>query len=192
MRRFPKWRIEVIREFPKPCIKRVGYGLNTVNYGRFLAGILDSVASMGNREVTLRDINNDDYNLIVKTGNTTLNLVGAYPIWYLTAGSNAPVSLRVIARLGTGSTSPSRTNVNLQTPRAGDIQLSATYNDGDLVTLTGTGNYGSNFSPSEVGVFMEGSGGSDLTKRLYMLDRTVFTPLPSGRTFTVRVEIPLG
>jgi hypothetical protein len=191
MRGYPKWRIEVIREVPKPCVKRVAYGLNTVNYGRFLAGILDSVASNGYRVVTLRDINNNDYSVIVKSG--ILNFGPSEPpIWQLFGGSSVGVSMRVIARLGTGTNSPNRNNTNLQTPRAGDIQLSGVYTDGDMVTLTGTGNYGSSFSPSEVGVFLEGSGGVDGTKKLYMIDRTVFTPLPSGNTFTVRCEIPLG
>jgi hypothetical protein len=191
MCRFHKWRIEVIRELPKPCVKRVAHGLNTVNYGRFLAGILDSVAALGNRVVTLRDINNNDYDVIVKSGILTFGPFET-PIWQLFGGSNTAVSMRVIARLGTGSTSPNRNNTNLQTPRAGDIQLSGVYTDGDMVTLTGTGSYGSNFSPSEVGIFLEGSGGVDGTKKLYMIDRTVFSPLPSGRNFTVRCEIPLG
>jgi hypothetical protein len=191
MCRFYKWRIEVIRELPKPCVKRVAYGLNTVNYGRFLAGILDSVAASGFRVVTLRDINNNDYDVVVKSGILNFGL-SENPIWRLFGGSNTGVSMRVIARLGTGSNSPNRNDTNLQSPTAGDIQLTGVYSDGDMVTLTGTGSYGSNFSPSEVGIFLEGSGGLDGTKKLYMIDRSVFTPLPSGRNFTVRCEIPLG
>jgi hypothetical protein len=191
MRISGKWRIEVIREFPKPCVKRVGYGLNTVNYGRFLAGILDSVEAMGNRVVTLIDVNNIDYHVFVKSGVLNFGPVEP-PIWQLIGGANVGVSMRVLARLGTGTSTPNRNNINLQTPRAGDIQLSADYMDGDMVTLTGTGSYGSSFSPCEVGIFLEGSGGGDGTKKLYMIDRTVFTPLPSGTTFTVRCEIPLG
>jgi hypothetical protein len=190
MRMYHKWRIEVIREFPKPCVKRVAYGLNTVNYGRFLAGILDSVASMGSRVVTLRDINNNDYDVTVKSGILNFGIAEP-PIWQLVGGGNMGVSMRVLARLGTGTSTPNRNDINLQTPRTGDIQLSADYTDGNMVTLTGTGNYGSSFSPSEVGIFLEGGGG-DTTKKLYMIDRTVFTPLPSGTTFTVRCEIPLG
>ena len=134
MRRSRKWCLEVIRELPKPCVKRVAYGLNTVNYGRFLAGILDSVDALGYRIVSLRDINNNLYNVTVKSGIVTFG-IEPNPIWQLTGGSNTAGSMRLIARLGNGLTSPNRNSTNLQSPVAGDIVLSGSYTDGDVVTL---------------------------------------------------------
>jgi hypothetical protein len=188
---YPRWRLTVLRRFPKPYVKRVAYGLNTVNLGRFYAGIFSTVESAGLRTVTLIDINGTSVaGVLVKEG--VRNFGTPSSLWRSSVGSAVSDDMRVIARLGTGSASPSRTNYNLQSPVAGDIILNPTYNDGDLVVLTGTGNYGTAFSPSEVGVFMEGGGGSANVKRVYMIDRTVFTPLPTGTTFTVRVDIPLG
>jgi hypothetical protein len=188
---YPKWRLTVVRKFPKPDVKRVAYGLNTVNLGRFYAGIFTTVENSGVRTVTLIDINNTSIaGVVVKEGVRKYGPTAS--LWQSDVGSIAYDDIRVFARLGTGSASPLRTNSNLQSPVAGEIILTGSYNDGDIVTLTGTGNYGTPFSPSEVGVFMEGGGGSTNVKRVYMIDRAVFTPLPTGTTFTVRVDIPLG
>jgi hypothetical protein len=189
------WRIEVRRVFPKPVARRVGYGLNTVNLGRFYAGIFDSIPLAGIRSVSLVDVNGAVVSPVqVKQGTRLYNTNVNQPagLWGISVGTSVNDDLRVLARLGTGSNTPNRSQSNLQTPVAGDIQLASTYNDGDVVSLTGTGNYGLPFSPSEVGVFMEGGGGTTNVKRTYMIDRTVFSPLPSGTVFTVRVDIPLG
>jgi hypothetical protein len=191
MYRSPKWRVMVRRDFPKPVVKRVAYGLNTVNLGRIYAAIFDSVERYGVRAVRLIDENNVVCEGSLKQGIRRYGY--DFPaIWYIAGGSGVADSLSVIARLGTGSSSPSRNDYRLQSPVAGDIQLTSNYNDGNVVTLTGTGGYASAFSPSEVGVFIEGGGGPTDVKRVYMIDRTVFTPLPTGNVFTVRVDIPLG
>jgi hypothetical protein len=188
---YPSWRLTVVRRFPKPYVKRVAYGLNTVNLGRFYAGIFSTVESAGLKTVNLIDINGTTVTgILVKEG--VRNYATTASLWRSSVGTAVSDDLRVFARLGTGSASPSRTSYNLQSPVAGDVILNPTYNDGDIVTLTGTGNYGTPFSPSEVGVFMEGGGGTTNVKRVYMIDRAVFTPLPVGTTFTVRVDIPLG
>jgi hypothetical protein len=193
MYRSHKWRVIVRRDFPRPVVKRIAYGLNTVNLGRFYAGIFDSVEGSGYRYISLVDENNTALSVVVKQGLRSYGTgTGAPALWQTGGGTNISDTLRVMARLGTGSTSPSRNNYNLQSPVAGDIQLTSGYNDGNVVTLTGTGSYSSPFSPSEVGVFIEGGGGSTNVKRVYMIDRTVFTPLPTGNVFTVRVDIPLG
>jgi hypothetical protein len=68
--------------------------------------------------------------------------------------------------------------------------VGSNYLDGDVVFLTGTASFASPISPTEAGLFIE-LGDADGGKASYMLDRTVFSPLPAGTLFTVRWDIIL-
>jgi hypothetical protein len=70
--------------------------------------------------------------------------------------------------------------------------VGSNYLDGDVVFLTGTASYASPISPTEAGLFIELGGATDVGgKASYMLDRSVFSPLPAGTLFTVRWDITL-
>jgi hypothetical protein len=183
------WIVTVERKFPKPVVRRVAHGTNTVNWGRILKTFLDTVGASGVSSVTLRDDAGTGRTGRFKRGATTNTTV----FWSTALGAGGPVALGVLGRLGTGTTPASRTDYNLETPQGSYFSLTSNYADADAVTLTGTASFASPISPTEAGLFIElGNAVSGGGKARYMLDRTVFTALPPGTIFTATWTITLG
>jgi hypothetical protein len=185
------WIVTVERKFPKPVVRRVAHGTNTVNWGRILKTFLDTVGSAGVSSVTLIDD--------AGTGRTGSFKVGKVDAGNIIFEGQIPhviiddVDLGVLGRLGTGTTPASRTDYNLATPQGSYFGLTSNYADADAVTLTGTAFFGSPISPTEAGLFIElGNAVAGGGKARYMLDRTVFSPLPPGTIFTATWTITLG
>ena len=181
------WRVTVVRVSPKPVVRRVSYGTNTVNWGRLLKGLFNAVAAGGFSSITLRDDGGTDRTGYIKEGRT----FNGYILDVL-VGYTDVASLRVWGRLGTGTTAASRTQHNLVTPAGTYFELASNYDDGDVVTLTGTASFDTPISPTEAGLFIDlGNGEEPGGVAKYMLDRTVFPALPPGTLFTVRWDIEL-
>jgi hypothetical protein len=166
----------------------VAHGTNTVNWGRILKTFLDTVAAGGIQSVTLRDDDGTD-----RTGKLKLGLTESGGIIFEGEifGTPFPVGLGVLGRLGTGTTPASRADYNLQTPQGSYFTVESNYFDGDVVFLTGTASFASPISPTEAGLFIELGDTNIGGKARYMLDRSVFSPLPAGTLFTVRWDIIL-
>jgi hypothetical protein len=185
------WIVTVERKFPKPVVRRVAHGTNTVNWGRILKTFLDQVAAGGMLNITLRDDTGVDRTGIFKIGGVA-SIFSPWIYWTLSSGPSGIMNtLATLGRLGTGTTPASRTNHNLETPQGSYFGLTSNYADGDAVTLTGTASFASPISPTEAGLFIE-LGDADGGKASYMLDRTVFSPLPPGTVFTATWTITLG
>jgi hypothetical protein len=184
------WIVTVERKFPKPVVRRVAHGTNTVNWGRILKTFLDQVTAEGTLNITLRDDTGVD-----RTGKFKSGAVGIifdnWIYWVITSGPPVSDTFAALGRLGTGTTPASRTDYNLETPQGSYFGLTSGYADGDAVTLTGTASFASPISPTEAGLFIELGNGAD-GKASYMLDRTVFTALPPGTVFTATWTITLG
>jgi hypothetical protein len=179
------WKVTVTRRFPKPVVRRVAHGTNTVNWGRILKTFLDQAAAEGTLNITLRDDTGVD-----RTGKFKIGRTAGGWISYIDISSANLDTLAALGRLGTGTTPASRTDYNLETPQGSYFTVGSNYFDGDVVFLTGTASFASPISPTEAGLFIElgnGAGG----KASYMLDRSVFSPLPAGTLFTVRWDIIL-
>jgi hypothetical protein len=184
------WKVTVTRRFPKPVVRRVAHGTNTVNWGRILKTFLDTVGASGVSSVTLRDDAGTG-----RTGSFKVGVTESGGIIFEGESSYSsfnPVALGVLGRLGTGTTPASRTDYNLETPQGSYFTVGSDYLDGDVVFLTGTASFASPISPTEAGLFIElGNAVSGGGKARYMLDRSVFSPLPAGTLFTVRWDITL-
>jgi hypothetical protein len=183
------WIVTVERKFPKPVVRRVAHGTNTVNWGRILKLFLDQVGAGGSLNATLIDSGG-----VVRTGvfKSGVTRIGTITYILVGIGSSAVVDLGVLGRLGTGTTPASRTDFNLATPQGSFFSLASGYNDADVVTLTGTASFGSPISPTEAGLFIELGNTAIGGKARYMLDRSVFTALPPGTVFTATWTITLG
>jgi hypothetical protein len=180
------WKVTITRRFPKPVVRRVAHGTNTVNWGRILKLFLDQVGAGGSLNATLIDSGG-----VVRTGVFKSGLTGNLGIyWSMPVGASDTVDLGVLGRLGTGTTPASRTDFNLATPQGSFFSIGSNYSDGDVVFLTGTASFASPISPTEAGLFIE-LGNAAGGKASYMLDRSVFSPLPAGTLFTVRWDIIL-
>jgi hypothetical protein len=135
--------------------------------------------------ITLRDDTGVDRTGIFKMGFTAPSCIS-----YIDVIASISATLATLGRLGTGTTPASRTNHNLETPQGSYFTVGSNYLDGDVVFLAGTASFASPISPTEAGLFIE-LGDADGGKASYMLDRSVFSPLPAGTLFTVRWDIIL-
>ena len=97
------WRVTVVRVSPKPVVRRVSDGTNTVNWGRLLKSLFNAVAAGANTYISLIDDGGANRGGIIKYGITGYAIKPAYAY----AASTAPLS--VWGRLGTGTTAASRT-----------------------------------------------------------------------------------
>jgi hypothetical protein len=182
------WKVIVTRCFPKPVVRRVAHGTNTVNWGRILKAFLDTVAAGGDVNVTLIDTDGIVRTGVFKVGRTSPGQI----YWGISASTTNTFTLGVLGRLGTGTTPASRTDNNLATPQGSYFTVGSNYLDGDVVFLTGTASFASPISPTEAGLFIElGDATTFARKAIYMLDRSVFSPLPAGTLFTIRWDITL-